>query len=91
MVASISQVDDYCNRNHNAQLLNLVEGWDPPKNYPQPNTRLRAWIASMIGNKNEALESRTELDSHANMMVFGRNCEVISKSGKAVDVRRCLL
>ena len=30
--------------------------------------------------------SRTELDSHANFCVVGRNCYIISRSGKCVDV-----
>ena len=31
-------------------------------------------------------KGRTELDSHANMCVFGKHCEVISRSGKTIDV-----
>ena len=85
MIASVWKVD-CCNQNHITQLAKLVEGWDPPKCYPQPNTELRARIASMIGNGSHTGEGRTELDSHANMMVFGNNCEVISLSGKTVEV-----
>ena len=84
MISSI-WIEDNRNRNHITQLAKLVEGWDPPKGYPQPNTKLRARIASMIGNGNNR-GGRTELDSHANMMVFGNDCEVISLSGKTVEV-----
>ena len=82
MIASVCKADDYCNRNDIPQLAKLVEGWDPPN--PTPNIRLRAKIASMIRNRTG--RGRTELDSHANMMVFGNNCEVISLSGKTVEV-----
>ena len=78
-------MDDYCNRNHTTQLAKLVEGWDPP-HYPTPNRRLRAKIASMIRSRSKTGQGRTELDSHANMMVFGGNCDVISLSGKTVEV-----
>ena len=84
MIASVCKADDYCNRNDIPQLAKLVEGWDPP-NYPTPNIRLIAKIASMIKSRSTG-QGRTELDSHANMMVFGNNCEVISLSGKTVEV-----
>ena len=80
MIGSVCKADDYCNRNDISQLAKLVEGYDPPS----PNIRLRAKIASMIRNRTG--RGRTELDSHANMMVFGNNCEVISLSGKTVEV-----
>ena len=78
MIASVCKADDYCNRKH-------VEGWDPPEYYPTPTIRLRAKIASMIRSRSTG-KGRTELDSHANMMVFGSNCELISLSGKTVEV-----
>ena len=31
-------------------------------------------------------KSRTELDSHANMLVVGKNCYVIGLTGKTMDV-----
>ena len=31
-------------------------------------------------------ESKTELDSHANMPVVGRNCTILSETGRTVDV-----
>ena len=38
------------------------------------------------GESDDGNVSRTELDSHANMPVVGRNVVVISESGKTVDV-----
>ena len=32
-------------------------------------------------------DSRTELDSHANMPVVGRNSYILSETGKVVDVK----
>ena len=40
----------------------------------------------MMGNGSNTGEGRTKLDSHVNMMVYGNNCEVISLSGKTVEV-----
>ena len=51
-----------------------------------------AMMASMAdGSEHTTLSgpSRTELDSHANMPVVGRNCYILSKSGKYVDVSPC--
>ena len=31
-------------------------------------------------------ESTTDLDTHANMCVFGKNCIILSKTGRTVDV-----
>tara|TARA_B110001450_G_C17572363_1_gene461320 strand:- start:282 stop:494 length:213 start_codon:yes stop_codon:yes gene_type:complete len=48
---------------------------------------MRARLASMISSVNgNNGGGKTELDSHANMMVFGNNCEVISQSGKTINV-----
>ena len=52
----------------------------------------RAILAPIIADVSEDLletgeeESRTELDSHANMPVVGRGAYVISRSGLIVDV-----
>ena len=35
----------------------------------------------------ERPESRTELDSHANMAVVGKHCYILSESGKTTDVQ----
>ena len=65
----------------------MIEGYDPL----EPNEHLLMKIAAMIGNAsltNIADEGggRTELDSHANMCVLGKQCYVLSQSGKSVDV-----
>ena len=47
-------------------------------------------IAVVIDNASittaDESEGRTELDSHANMCVLGKQCYVLSQSGKSVDV-----
>ena len=40
----------------------------------------------LIDDEDQAEESRTELDSHANMPVVGRNAYVLADTGKTVDV-----
>ena len=48
-----------------------------------------AMTATMTDGSEHATSSgpsRTELDSHANMPMAGRNCYILSKSGKHVDV-----
>ena len=42
--------------------------------------------ASMTSDLDEDIEPRTDLDSHANMPVVGRNAYVLSNTGKMVDV-----
>ena len=65
----------------------MIDGYDPPK----PNEHLLMKIAAVIGKAlltNTADEGGgcTELDSHANMCVLGRQCCILSRSGKSVDV-----
>ena len=65
----------------------MFQGWDPPSKHP--NNYLHAIIASIISSmqmESNLGGSRTELDSHANMCVFGKHCIVVSQSGKTVDV-----
>jgi hypothetical protein len=67
--------------------------WNPTINLPE---RIITRISSMCDSSSDPMESagesddgkvsRTELDSHANMPVVGRNVVVISESGKTVDV-----
>ena len=58
----------------------MIEGYDPPK----PNEHLLMKIAVVIGDASltSADESggNTELDSHANMCVLGKQCQILSKS-----------
>ena len=64
----------------------MIEGYDPPK----PNKHLLMKIAVVIGDASltGAGENggNTELDSHANMCVLGKQCQVLSESGRSVDV-----
>ena len=64
----------------------MIDGYDPPK----PNEHILTKIAVVIGNTSttsaDESGSRIELDSHANMCVLGKQCYVLSKSGKSVDV-----
>ena len=65
----------------------MIDSYDPP----EPNEHLLMKIAAVIGNvspTNIADEGggRTELDSHANMCILGKQCYVLSQSGKSVDV-----
>ena len=67
-----------------------IEGWDPPPPLAEwkPNNHLKVKIASciisLVGGGN--LVSTTELDSHANMCVFGSNCWIAAKTGRSIDV-----
>ena len=67
-----------------------IEGWDPPPPLAEwkPNNHLKVKIASCIigsvGGGN--LVSTTELDSHANMCVFGINCWIAARTGCSIDV-----
>ena len=57
---------------------------------PEPNSYLVPKInAAMIASAAEEpfeLDTRTELDSHANMCVFGEDCFVFEWSGKTCSV-----
>ena len=66
---------------------NMINGYNPPV----PNGHLLMKIAAVISDasvtkKVDENEGRTELDSHANMCVLGRQCYIISHSGKSVNV-----
>ena len=59
---------------------------DPPNEHVQATIAAWATCGSSTGHK-DAEDSRTELDSHANMVVAGRNTMVLSKTGKTAQVR----
>jgi hypothetical protein len=73
------------------QLPKLIDGWDPPR-MPTPSTSIQRSInVSMLKGDISAvsLDSeviQTDLDSHANMIVVGKHCYIISYSGKYIDV-----
>ena len=63
------------------------KGWDPDR----PNTHICQLICSLTtSNDHEdskmAAQSRSELDSHANMVVVGRNAYIIQDTGRRADV-----
>ena len=67
-------------------------GWDPPL-LPSESLRVtvrervRASVCSLkLESECEQIMSRTELDSHANMIVIGKHSLVIARSGKTIDV-----
>ena len=72
----------------------LIEGWDPPaawQHLPMAfkyNLCARAMIGAVEREQRggELSSSKTELDSHANMIVVERHCFIISQSGKVIDV-----
>ena len=72
-----------------SQLTKLVEGWDPPDEI-QVSKLLATQISSLVDQKAMTV-AQTELDSHANMCVFGKHCIVISESKRTVDVNVLLL
>ena len=65
-----------------------------------PNRHTAMFAASMFGASDvsaevmcdeslaseETTESRTELDSHANMVVVGKNCKILEDTGRKADV-----
>ena len=55
------------------------------------NLTAYAMIAEVDGKRPDAIMtdasvSRTELDSHANMIVVGKNCYIIGLTGETMDV-----
>ena len=68
----------------------LVEGrcYSPKALEPEPNAFVAALIGRAgIGSTNaDETESRSELDSHANMVVAGRNSFILNRSGKSAHV-----
>ena len=67
------------------QLSSLIEGWDPPKE-KTPSLALLGTIASLVEGNEDALSGRSELDSHDNMVVLDKDCRIISRSNRSVDV-----
>ena len=61
-----------------------MEGWDPPSS-ARPTDVLAERICASV-NTTSKCGGQTELDSHANMCVFGKHCMTISESMKTVDV-----
>jgi hypothetical protein len=73
------------------QLPKLIEGWDPPASMPIPSKRItEAITTSMMTGDISAVSLdksiQSDLDSHANMIVLGKHCFIISYSGKYIDV-----
>lgn len=68
----------------------LVEGryYSSKALEPEPNAFVAALIGrARIGSTNaDETESRSELDSHANMVVAGRNSFILNRSGKVAHV-----
>jgi hypothetical protein len=71
----------------------LIEGWDPPPGMPIPSRRVQqainismteGEISAAVALDEESIQ--TDLDSHANMIVVGKHCFIISYSGKYIDV-----
>ena len=63
--------------------------WDPGGDLRQNLRSTICAIAASLDAQNAndpSVESRTDLDSHANMPVVGRNCFILAETGKTVDV-----
>ena len=56
--------------------------------YPVANDYINAKVCDMNtkDDKDEKSDSRSELESHANMVVLGQHCYIISSSGRHVEV-----
>ena len=65
-------------------LASLVEGWDPPVSVQLSYELARRICASV--DKISNCGGQTELDSYANMCVFGKHSMIISESMRTVDV-----
>jgi hypothetical protein len=67
-----------------SQLPKLIEGWDPPSSMPaRPSKRIQEAIpVSMLNGEVSAVSLddsiQSDLDSHANMIVLGKHCFIIS-------------
>ena len=53
---------------------------------PHPNHHVSATIAATHATCDESIDPKSELDSHANMVVLGRGCFVFEWSGKSCSV-----
>ena len=56
-----------------SQLSSLIEGWDSPKQ-KTPSLALLGRIALLVEGHEDVLSGRSELDSHTNMVVLGKDC-----------------
>ena len=56
--------------------------------YPVENDYVNARVCDMNANedKDENFDSRSELDSHANMVFLGQHCHIISSSSRHAEV-----
>ena len=80
-------------RNSRTSKPDSNKRWDPGR--PGPNHHLSVTIAgAMVASANDGedmvvddmVTSRTELDSHANMVVVGRHALVVSDTGRTAEV-----
>ena len=58
--------------------------------YPSHNTYLSKYISALISNNDTSIHecgdnSRTDLDSHTNMVVFDKHGIILNKLGRYVD------
>jgi hypothetical protein len=72
------------------QLPKLIKGRDPPI-MPVPSKRVQqaikiSMVESQISDLSIDESIQSDLDSHANMIVLGKQCFIISYSGKYIDV-----
>ena len=58
----------------------MIKGGDKTNNFT------RQWIVSSIIDSTLMTDARTEIDSHANMAVVGKNCFIFESSGKTCEV-----
>ena len=65
---------------------NIIDCGEPKL---EPNEHLRRIMiaASDSGGEDTEKHSTTELDSHANMVVMGKHCEILEDTGEVVDVK----
>ena len=74
-------------------MVGVVDGFGDGCGIPRPNDYLRSKIllpiiSTTTTNGYDSIDPRTELDSHANMVVLGRNCFVFdSVQGRHCDVQ----
>eukprot|EP00957_Ditylum_brightwellii_P203798 15336254-Ditylum_brightwellii.AAC.1 len=64
--------------------------WDPRQLCPNNHLRERINIADLDADFDEdddVEESRTELDSHANLIVLGRNAVILNDTGRMAVVQ----
>jgi hypothetical protein len=54
--------------------------------YVSSTRRMNTWDVSRVRNDGSTVYSRLELDSHADTIVLGRNCVILSYTGRECDV-----